>query len=204
MRPSSSRSELFDGVLARDAVISDAAWLDAMLTVEATLARVAAEAGLIPTAAAEAIAKACRPERFDVAALGAAAAGSGNPVIPLVAALRDAVGPDVAPSVHYGATSQDVLDTATMLLAQRAVSALLVDLDGSAIAAAGLARTHRDTAMAGRTLLQQAVPVTFGLLAAGWLTGIRAAREMEAAYAHAKELLDNLAAGRRRARAILN
>jgi 3-carboxy-cis,cis-muconate cycloisomerase len=177
MRPSSSRSELFDGVLARGAVVSDEAWLDALLTVEATLARAEAEAGLIPPHAAEAIAKACRPERFDIAALGAAAAESGNPVIPLVAALRDAVGPDVAPSIHYGATSQDILDTATMLLAKRAVSALLMDLDRAATAAADLARTHRDTVMAGRTLLQQAVPVTFGLLAAGWLTGLRAAQE---------------------------
>ncbi|OLE30041.1 MAG: 3-carboxy-cis,cis-muconate cycloisomerase, partial [Actinobacteria bacterium 13_1_20CM_3_71_11] len=177
MRPSSSRSELFDGVLARGAVVSDEGWLDALLTVEATLARVEAEAGLIPAAAADAITRACHRDRFDIAALGAAAAASGNPVIPLVTALRDAVGADAAPSVHYGATSQDVLDTATMLVARQALDTILDDLDGAATAAAGLAGTHRDTVMVGRTLLQQAVPVTFGLLAAGWLTGIRAARD---------------------------
>jgi 3-carboxy-cis,cis-muconate cycloisomerase len=179
MRPSSSRSELFDGVLARGPVrglVSDEAWLDALLTVEATLARVEADAGLVPASSAAAIVDACRPERFDVPALGAAAAESGNPVIPLVAALRDAVGPAAAPSVHYGATSQDILDSAAMLVAGRALDALVGDLDGAIAAATRLARTHRDTVMAGRTLLQQAVPVTFGLLAAGWLTGLASAR----------------------------
>ncbi|OLB64646.1 MAG: hypothetical protein AUI10_10195 [Actinobacteria bacterium 13_2_20CM_2_72_6] len=143
-------------------LVSDEAWLAALLTVEATLARVQADAGLIPASSADAIAGICRPERYDIAALGAAAAESGNPVIPLVVALRDAVGPAVAPDVHSGATSQDVLDSAAMLIAGRAVDALLGDLDGAIAAAAGLARTHRDTPMAGRTLLQRAVPVTFG------------------------------------------
>ena len=76
-------------------------------------------------------------------------------MIPLVAALRDAVGPAVAPYVHWGATSQDILDTAAMLVTHRALVPLLDDLDASAVAVAGLARTHRDTAMAGRTLLVQ-------------------------------------------------
>jgi 3-carboxy-cis,cis-muconate cycloisomerase len=170
MRPSSS---LFDAVLARGpvpALLSDRAWLAALLDVEAALARVSAEAGLIPVAAAEAIA-ALKPDRFDAQAIGAAAAASGNPVVPLVDALREAVGPDV----HRGATSQDILDSAAMLLAHKASGAILADLSGAASAAAGLATTHRDTVMAGRTLLQQAVPVTFGLLAAGWLTGLREA-----------------------------
>jgi 3-carboxy-cis,cis-muconate cycloisomerase len=180
MKPSSSRSELFGGILAHSqvaALVSDETWLTILLDVESALARVEAEAGLIPMEAAEAIRKACRPYRFDIAELGAAAADDGNPVIPLVAALREAVGPAIAPSVHYGATSQDVLDTAAMLIAKLALRVIWEDLDGAAVAAAELARTHRDTVMAGRTLLQQAVPVTFGLLAAGWLTGIRAAQD---------------------------
>ncbi|TMM31863.1 MAG: 3-carboxy-cis,cis-muconate cycloisomerase [Actinobacteria bacterium] len=176
MRPSSS---LFDPVLARGpvpALLSDGSWLAALLDVEAALARVEADAGLIPAAAADAVA-AVKPDRFDVAALGAAAAACGNPVVPLVAALREAVGPDAATSVHCGATSQDILDTAAMLLARKASGAILADLSGAVEAAARLARAHRDTVMAGRTLLQQAVPVTFGLLAAGWLTGLSAAAD---------------------------
>ncbi len=177
MRPSSSSSEpgLFDAVLARGPVrglLSDDAWVAALLAVEAALARVQADAGLIPAASAAAIAAACRPEGYDAGALGRAAAQSGNPVVPLVAALRHAVGPPAAGHVHLGATSQDILDTAAMLVAHRALGAVLDDLGGAAGAAARLARTHRDTAMPGRTLLQQAVPVTFGLLAAGWYTGL--------------------------------
>jgi 3-carboxy-cis,cis-muconate cycloisomerase len=182
MRQSSSRSEagpgLFDGVLSRGPVrelVGDAAWLAALLEVEGVLAVTQAAAGLVPRGAAEAIVAACRPENFDLAVLGGAAAAGGNPVIPLVAALRDAVGPAAAVHVHGGATSQDILDTAAMLLAHRALGPVLADLGGAAESAAALARRHRDTPMAGRTLLQRAVPVTFGLLAAGWLTGLDAA-----------------------------
>ena len=170
MRPSSSRCELFGGVLARGpvaAAVSDEAWLAALLRVEEALARIAA-----PPDAAAAIALACRADRFDVAALGAAAAAGGNPVIPLVDALRAAVGPPHAAWVHRGATSQDVLDTGGALVASRSIGLLLADLASATDAAAHLARAHRDTVMAGRTLLQQAVPTTFGLLAAGWLTGL--------------------------------
>jgi 3-carboxy-cis,cis-muconate cycloisomerase len=171
---------LFDGVLARGAVrtaVADRAWLAAMLEVEAALARVQARAGVIPAEAAERIAAACRPERYDAAALGEAAAGSGNPVVPLVTALRAAAGPKAAEHVHHGATSQDILDTAAMLVAYRALGPLLDDLRGAADAAAELARAHRGTPMPGRTLLQQAVPVTFGLLAAGWLTALDGAAD---------------------------
>ncbi len=147
----------------------------ALLEVEASLAAAQADAGVIPAFAAEAIAAACTPDRYDPVAIGAAAAASGNPVVPLVAALRESVDPTVARYVHTGATSQDILDSAAMLLAYRALGPLLDDLRGLADAAAVLAVRHRDTAMAGRTLLQQAVPVTFGLLAAGWLTGVHAA-----------------------------
>jgi 3-carboxy-cis,cis-muconate cycloisomerase len=170
---------VFDAIAARGeaaAAVSDRAWLQAMLDAEAALARALARAELIEAAEAEAIAAACREERFDAAALGAAAAASGNPVVPLVAALTDAVEGPAAGHVHRGATSQDILDTAAMLVAREALGAILDDLIAAAAAAAGLARRHRDTPMAGRTLLQQAVPVTFGLKAAGWLAGLEDAR----------------------------
>ena len=188
VRPFSSRSEpagLFDGTLARGGVraaVADGAWLAALLEVEAALARAAGAAGVIrgrrgrrssPPAPA--------PGRSPIAELSAEAAASGNPVVPLVARLRAAAGPDLAPSVHIGATSQDILDTASMLLAARALAVLLADLRGAADAAAGLARTHRDTPMAGRTLLQQAVPTTFGLKAAGWMVALDEAADRLAA-----------------------
>jgi 3-carboxy-cis,cis-muconate cycloisomerase len=180
MRPSSSPSEpagggLFDGILARGPVaeaVGDRAWLQAMLDVEAALARAQARAGLVPGEAAEAIAAACRAERFDAARLGADAAASGNPVVPLVRALGEALSGPAAAHVHRGATSQDVLDSAAMLVAHRALGPLLEDLGAAAATAAALADDHRDTLMAGRTLLQQALPVTFGLKAAGWLAGL--------------------------------
>jgi 3-carboxy-cis,cis-muconate cycloisomerase len=171
---------VFGAIAARGeaaaAAVSDRAWLQAMLDAEAALAHALARAGVIEDAEAEAIAAACRAEGFDAAAIGAAAAGSGNPVVPLVEALSAAVDEPAAAHVHQGATSQDILDTAAMLVAGRARAAILADLDGAGAAAARLARAHRDTPMAGRTLLQQAVPVTFGLKAAGWLAGLGEAR----------------------------
>ncbi len=178
MRRSSSRSELFGAVEARGAVAqatSDRAWLQAMLDFEAGLARVHARAKLLTDAESAAIVAACDADRFDVAEIGAGAAEIGNPAGPIVKALRE-IGP-----AHQGATSQDALDTATMLVAKRALVPLLDDLDGAAGAAAGLAREHRDTLMAGRTLLQQAEPITFGLKAAGWMRGLdRAAARLRA------------------------
>ena len=180
MKPSSSPSDagLFDEVLARGpvrAAVGDRAWLSAMLQAEAALARAQAALGLAPAAAAAAISAAAVPERFDPAALAFEAAGPGNPVLPLVRALRAAVPPEAAAVVHAGATTQDILDTAAMLVAYRALGPLLDDLTGAATAAAGLARRYRDTPMAGRTLLQHALPVTFGLKAAGWLAGLHQA-----------------------------
>jgi 3-carboxy-cis,cis-muconate cycloisomerase len=170
---------VFDAIAARGAAaaaVSDRGWLQAMLDAEAALARALASAGLIEAAEADAIAAACRAEAFDAAAIGAAAAGSGNPVVPLVEALTEAVEGPAAGHVHRGATSQDILDTAAMLVCARALEPLLEDLGAAASAAAELARRHRDAPMAGRTLLQQAVPVTFGLKAAGWLAGLDDAR----------------------------
>jgi 3-carboxy-cis,cis-muconate cycloisomerase len=177
MRPSSSTSEgsLFSGLFARGRVageVGDQAFLQAMLDVEAALARASARAGLVPAAAAEAIAARCQAGRFDAAELGVLAAAAGNPVVPLVRLLAAQLPAEVAGHVHQGATSQDVLDTAAMLVARRALGPLLDDLAAAAGACAGLAGGHRHTLLAGRTLLQQAVPVTFGLKAAGWLVGL--------------------------------
>jgi 3-carboxy-cis,cis-muconate cycloisomerase len=166
---------LFDSVLARgDAreAVSDGAWLQAMLDVEAALARACAGAGVIAEEHAQAIVAACRAELFDAAAIGAEAANVGNPAEPLVRALRERVGGAAAEDVHRGATSQDIVDSAAMLVTRRALEAVLPDLHGAAGAAARLAREHRDTPMIGRTLMQQAVPTTFGLKAAGWLVAL--------------------------------
>jgi 3-carboxy-cis,cis-muconate cycloisomerase len=175
MRPFSSRSELFDGVLARGAAggaTGDEAWLAALLRTEAALARAQAAVGLMPAGVAATIEDACAQLKPDVATLSADAAASGNPVVPLVAALRRAVPPDVAESVHKAATSQDIMDTAAMLVTRDALAAILADARGAAAAAAALARTYRDSPMPARTLLRQAVPTTFGLKAAGWMLAL--------------------------------
>ena len=142
--------------------VSDDAWLRALLDVEAALA---AAQGM--SAAAEAIAAA----RVDAGDLGMAARDAGNPVVPLAARLRE-----VSEHAHSGATSQDILDSAAMLVAKRALVPVLAELDGVVARCAALAREHRGTVMAGRTLMQQAEPVTFGLKAAGWLAGVAGAR----------------------------
>jgi 3-carboxy-cis,cis-muconate cycloisomerase len=162
---------LFDGVFSRGAAATDSqAWLRAMLDTEAALARALERAGLAPAGAGAAV-TAAAAGTFDAGVLGRQAALSGNPVPALVAALRKAV-PAAADTVHRGATSQDIIDTAAMLLARSALDAIAADLAAAAGGCAGLAAAHRDTLMIGRTLLQQAVPVSFGLVAAGWLTGL--------------------------------
>jgi len=150
--------------------VSDHAWLAAMLEFEAALAGAEASAGLVPAAAAAAIAEACDPTRFDLEQLGRHAVASGSPVLPLVAAVRAEVPGELERFVHLGATSQDVLDTALMLVARRALDLLLEDLEALVHACAHLAKQHRLTPMAGRTLLQQAVPTSFGLKAASFLS----------------------------------
>src|SRR2546422_2363672 len=180
---------LFGPSLSTDlmlATVSDRAWVQAMLDVEAALARAEARIGLIPPTAADGIAGHCLVDEFDVAQLGRAAIRSANPVIPLVNALRAAVPYDAAPYVHHGATSQDVLDTAMMLIARRGLELVLEDLERAAAAAATLADRHRATVMAARTLLQQALPTTFGLKAAGWLVAIVEARSVLARVAQTR------------------
>jgi 3-carboxy-cis,cis-muconate cycloisomerase len=174
-------TSLFAGTFARGgaaAAVSDDAWFRALLEVEGALGRAAARSDLVPAAAADAVTAACAdPSRLDLATVVASAADAGNPVPPLVRALRAAVGERDAVAVHVGATSQDVLDTALLLLARRAIAAIDADLAAAAERAAGLARTHRDDVVMGRTLLQQALPTTFGLKAAGWLAGLAGARD---------------------------
>ncbi len=171
---------LLAGTFARGgaaAAVSDDAWFRALLEVEAALARAAASVGLVPATAADAVTSACAdPARLDLAGVVARAADAGTPVPPLVRALRDAVGPRDAVAVHVGATSQDVLDTALLLLARRAVAAADADLAAAADRCAELARARRDDVVVGRTLLQQALPTTFGLKAATWLAGLDGAR----------------------------
>jgi 3-carboxy-cis,cis-muconate cycloisomerase len=155
---------------------ADAAWLQAMLEAERALALAESRLGVIPTDAADSIAGSCRSELFDVEELAEQGRGAGNPVEPLVRALRDRVGGVAADFVHWGATSQDILDTAAMLVARRAIALILDELDGAATAAAALAEEHARTPMVARTLLQQAVPTTFGYKAATWLVGVLDAR----------------------------
>lgn len=153
-RLSSSRSEgLFTGTYARGAAadaVSDAAWVQALLDVEAALGGPAVSVSEI-----------------DVAELGRQAAEHVSPVVPLAERFRD---------THSGATSQDILDTAMMLVAKRALESILGDAAAASDAAAGLAESHRTTAVMGRTLLQEAVPTSFGLRAAGWMTALDEAR----------------------------
>jgi 3-carboxy-cis,cis-muconate cycloisomerase len=173
------RSELFGGIYARGACAAetdDRAWLQAMLDAEAALVRACAREGLAPADHAATIAAACEADDFDLAAIAAGTAAAATPVIALIAALRGAVGADAAPYVHVGATSQDIVDTAMMLVARRALVPLLEDASACADAAARLADTYRDAPMAGRTLLQQALPTSFGLRAAGWLVGLDESR----------------------------
>src|SRR5580698_6475832 len=170
---SSERGRLFGALFDRGpADTGDEAWLQAMLDTEAALARALERAGLAAAGAGAAVSAAAQAGAFDVAELGRLAAGAGNPVPALVRALTAKLPPEAAAAVHKGATSQDIIDTAVMLLARSAGGVTLASLAGAADAAAGLAERHQDTIMIGRTLLQQAVPVTFGLVAAGWLTSL--------------------------------
>ncbi|MEU5690791.1 adenylosuccinate lyase family protein [Actinosynnema sp. NPDC020468] len=159
---------------------SDEAWAQAMLDVEVALARAQAALGVVPRDAAEVIAAAAVGERLDLEALAVGARGAANPVVVLVQALTAEVARvdrDAAEFVHRGGTSQDVLDSASMLIATRVFAAVDRDLTAAADALADLVAAHRDTPMAGRTLTQHAVPITFGLKAAGWLTLVLDARD---------------------------
>ena len=156
--------------------LSDDAWLVAMLDAERALANAQMTVGLVPAETAAAVNDALRVELYDIVAIAAEARAPGNPVEPLVRAIRIQAGEENERFVHFGATSQDILDTAAMLVARRALRLVDLELSEAADLCARLADAHRNTVMAARTLLQQAVPTTFGYKAASWLVGLVSAR----------------------------
>ena len=159
----------------------DRAVIAAILHVEASWAAVLEEAGLAPAGSAAVVAEAADADSYDVASLAERGQGGGNPVIPLLGDLRarvrelDASGLGAATAVHTSLTSQDVLDSALMLVASRTVSSLLAEVKGTTTALATLAGQHADTLCVGRSLTQHALPYTFGLRAAQWFQGVAAA-----------------------------
>ncbi len=160
---------------AIEELFSDRARVQGMLDFEAALARAEARAGVIPAAAAAAIAAKCQIDLFDMDELARAAALAGNPAIPLVKQLTELVGKDDKKAmrfVHWGATSQDAIDTGFMLQLRRALDRIEAELERLAAALAQLAQKHRATPIAARTWMQQALPTTFGLKAAGWLDAV--------------------------------
>ncbi len=167
------------------ACFSLGAQCQAMLDVEAALAGVEASLGVIPDTAAAAIRAAARVEFYDTAAIASEARRAGNLAIPLVRHLTarvEASDPAAARYVHWGATSQDIIDTGLVLQLRHAVPMVIADLGRAADAAAGHARRHTNTLMPGRTWLQQATPITFGLKAAGWVDALdRVTRGLQAA-----------------------
>jgi 3-carboxy-cis,cis-muconate cycloisomerase len=183
--PASAGTGLFGAVFGRGPnsgpVADDAAWLRGMLAAEAALARALERAGLAARGAGAAVTQAADAAGFgpaELAELSRATAVTGSPVPGLARVLtRRVADPGARAAVHAGAASQDIMDTAAMLLARDALGAAITDLTAAADAAAGLAGTHRRTLMIGRTLLQQALPVTFGQVAAGWLSGLDSAVE---------------------------
>jgi 3-carboxy-cis,cis-muconate cycloisomerase len=163
------------GSAAMSEVFSDAARLQRMLDFEAALARAEARCGVIPDAAAQAIASKCKAELIDANALAAATAESANPAIPLVKQLTALVAkhdPDAAQFVHWGATSQDANDTGLVLQIRDAFKILEADLSTLCSGLAEVAQKHRSTPIAGRTLMQQALPTTFGVKVVAWLDGM--------------------------------
>jgi 3-carboxy-cis,cis-muconate cycloisomerase len=155
--------------------LSDDARLQAMLDVEVALAEAQAAVGIVPASCVDPIRDAARADRYDRGALAREAALAGNLAIPLVHHLTRAVAsthPDASRYVHLGATSQDIIDTGLVLQLKAALPALLAQVDRAATHAAGHARRHRSTPQAGRTWLQQATLITFGLKVAGWLDAL--------------------------------
>ncbi|MGX9392817.1 3-carboxy-cis,cis-muconate cycloisomerase [Nitrobacteraceae bacterium UC4446_H13] len=164
---------------AMRAVCDDGAFLQHMLDVEAALAQAEAAVGVIPKAAAAPIKTACRAEHFEIAALAEAATRAGNLAIPLVKALTAEVAKsdaEAARYVHWGATSQDIIDTATMLTLRAGIDALLADLDRAIAGFASLAAKHRNTPTVARTWLQHALPMPFGLKLAEYAAALHRSR----------------------------
>jgi 3-carboxy-cis,cis-muconate cycloisomerase len=168
------------GFAAMGEVFTDAARLQRMLDFEAALARAEARCGVIPSGAAPAIALKCKAELLDVNALAAATAASLNPAIPLVKQLTALVAkdnPEAARFVHWGATSQDANDTGLVLQIRQALDILETDLATLCTGLVQLAQKHRSAPIAGRTLMQHALPTTFGVKVAAWLDAMNRHRE---------------------------
>ena len=173
-------SSMFDSAIFRDcfgtpamrAVFSDEALVARYVEVEVALARAQGRLGIIPADAADAIARHAAPGRIDVATLKKETDNVGYPIVGIVHALQKQCG-DAGRYLHWGATTQDIMDTATVLQLRAALDLVAADLAAIDDALARLARDHRDTVMAGRTHLQHALPVTFGFKAAVWLSMIR-------------------------------
>ncbi|MBS1842351.1 MAG: 3-carboxy-cis,cis-muconate cycloisomerase [Acidobacteria bacterium] len=169
---------LLDGLFyspSTEPFFSDAACVQSMLDFEAALANAEAKAGLIPSSASAAITANCRAELFDLNALVASAPQSANLAIPLIKQLTALVArqnAEAARFVHWGATSQDVIDTGLILQMRNALDPILSDLDSLCDALAKLANAHRNTPIVARTLLQQALPTSFGFIVAGWLDAL--------------------------------
>ena len=157
---------------AMQALFADPALLQAMLDFEAALARAGARIGIIPQDAADSISENCKASLYDFSAIGIAARDSGNPAVPLVKALTAQVPEEARGWVHWGATSQDVIDTALMMQAKDGLNLILADVTAAIKAGVRLARNQKNAIMAGRTFLQQAVPVTFAFKAANWTAGL--------------------------------
>ncbi|MFX1675347.1 3-carboxy-cis,cis-muconate cycloisomerase [Paraburkholderia sp. A2WS-5] len=177
-------TSLICGTEPMNAVWSPAATLQRMLDVEAALARASATHGVIPRTAIAAIVAACEANQLDADALARDAALGGNLAIPLVKQLTarvKAADPEAAKYVHWGATSQDIIDTATVLQLRDALALIETGIDATCAKLADLARVHRATPAVGRTWLQQALPITLGLKFAQWLDAMLRHRERLAA-----------------------
>jgi 3-carboxy-cis,cis-muconate cycloisomerase len=171
---------------ALEEVFAPVSYVRQLLAFEAALARAESRAGLIPPGAADAIGAACDVAHFDVDGLYREAAQAGTLAIPLVRALTARVADAGRAYVHWGATSQDAVDTALVLQLRTALTLIEADLLRLCAACASLAEQHRDTLMPGRTLLQQALPIPFGLKAARWLgVAVRQVRVLRAYAPHA-------------------
>ncbi|MGJ7504800.1 3-carboxy-cis,cis-muconate cycloisomerase [Variovorax sp. ZT5P49] len=186
---------IFEGFLSTSETLgafSDRAFVDAMLRFEAALARAQVAEGLIPESAAHSIVSSCKVELFDVAKIVRESGRAGSVAIPLVKALREAVGlfnADAAPFVHFGSTSQDVIDSAMALVTREAVALIETDLAKAADALLRLAVTHAETPMLARTLMQPASVTSFGFKCAGWAAPlVRSRIRLRDAARHALQL----------------
>ncbi|SFQ34517.1 3-carboxy-cis,cis-muconate cycloisomerase [Variovorax sp. OK605] len=186
---------IFEGFLSTSETLgafSDRAFVDAMLRFEAALARAQAAEGLIPESAAHSIVSSCKVELFDVAKIVRESGRAGSVAIPLVKALREAVGlfnAEAAPFVHFGSTSQDVIDSAMALVTREAVALVETDLAKAADALLRLAVTHAETPMLARTLMQPASVTSFGFKCAGWAAPlVRSRIRLREAARHALQL----------------